>query len=562
MKNLKKILSLLMAIAMVVGMLAGCGGSDDKEPAQNQDTPGDTTPIDITAPYEETVTLTSFFEISAPILNFFDPSQLEEYKMIQDMKAATNVEIDYLWYAADTAEDAETKKSTAIATGDIPDFMVVSDVQLALLAKTDLINKDLQGIWDTYASETVKEITTAEGNAPLESATFDGKLIAIPLVDSSIDASTLMWIRQDWLDNLGLERPTTMEELYNVMKAFSENDPDGDSADDTIGIAFHKNFLSAGLSDGVGIFNGFGAYPTMWLEDSNGGLTYGAIQPEVKDALAYLAKMYQEGLIQEDFSAKDDTGAIEVIAGDNAGVQFGALWNAIWPLNMSADPNANWVACPIAGVDGSGTPGFSARITGYVVINSECEHPEAVLKMLNFWAWAIHDSDEETYQSYLVDYDGSGSMQIPQHHFMLKTWSPTRNLDAHVHICQAIENGMDPSYLNAEEKAAYWDGIVAYTEGDMSESGGWKTFGPDGSGCAALKVYYDNEQYLINKFTGAPTETMAKKMTIVEDKVYEYYTKVIMGVESLDNFDAFVEEVNNLGLADITTEVNEWYASK
>ena len=42
----------------------------------------------------------------------------------------------------------------------------------------------------------------------------------------------------------------------------------------------------------------------------------------------------------------------------------------------------------------------------------------------------------------------------------------------------------------------------------------------------------------------------------------EYYTKVIMGIESTDNFDAFVEEVNALGLDKITEELNEWYANK
>ena len=560
MKNLKKILSLLLAVLMVVGMFAGCGGSDDDTA---QDTPADTTPVDPTAPYEETVTLTSFFEIAAPIMSTFDPSQLEEYEMLKDMKEATNIEVEYLWYAADTAEDAETKKNTAIATGDIPDFMVVDSAQLALLAKSDLINKDLQGIWDTYASKTVKKITTAEGNAPLESAMYDGKLIAIPMVDSSIDSSSILWIRQDWLTAVGMEAPTTLEELYEVMKAFSEKDPDGNGVDDTVGMAMHKDFLSYGLSGAYAIFNGHNAYPTMWLDDGNGGLTYGSVQPEVKDALAYLAKMYEEGLISEDFSVKDDTGSIEQIAGNTAGIEFGALWNAIWPLNMTTDPNAEWIACPIPGLTGIGTPGFSARITGYIVISAECEHPEAVLKLLNFWAWGMHDADEETFKRYMVDSDGSGqSVSIPQHHFMLKTWSPTRNLDAYYHISEAIEKGMDTSVLTAEERVVYWDGIVAYMNGDKSQSGNWLTFGPENSGMAAIDVYYSNNQYLINKFTGAQTATMAKKMTTIEDKVYEYYTKVIMGVESLDNWDAFVEEVNNLGLAQITTEVNEWYASK
>ena len=96
----------------------------------------------------------------------------------------------------------------------------------------------------------------------------------------------------------------------------------------------------------------------------------------------------------------------------------------------------------------------------------------------------------------------------------------------------------------------------------MSKYGPYKTFGPTDSAFEAMAAYYENDMFHMDKFTGAQTATMSKKMSIVEDKIYEYYTKVIMGVESIDTFDAFVEELNNLGLADITTEVNEWYASK
>lgn len=553
MKNLKKPLSLLLAILMVVGLLAGCGGSE-KEPEQAQ-TP--TAPADPNEPYEETVTLTSFFEIAAPIMNSFDESQLEEYLWHQDMKAATNIEIDYLWYAADTAEDAETKKSTAIASGDIPDFMIVSDAQLALLAKSDLINKDIGTIYEQYGSDLLKSWTTAEGTAALEAATYGGKVIAIPLVDSSIDASAFLWIRQDWLDAVGMEKPTTLDELYAVMKAFKEQDPDGDGADDTVGIALHKNFLSTGTGDCAGLFNGFGAYPLHWVEDGNGGLVHGSTTAEAKAALEYLAKAYADGLIQEDFSVKDDSGTAELTSSSTAGIQYGAMWNAMWPLSMTLgnDPACDWVACAIPGVDGIGAPGIAVRITGYVVVSAECEHPEAVVKMLNFWCDS-YVSDK--YADYLVDYDGVPN--FPQHHVMLKTWNPTKNLDCYYAVKNAIETN-DTSKLNPEELTSYND-VVGFMEGDMSKYGPYKTFGPTDSAFEAMAAYYENDMFHMDKFTGAQTATMSKKMSIVEDKIYEYYTKVIMGVESIDTFDAFVEELNNLGLADITTEVNEWYASK
>lgn len=556
MKNLKKILCLLLAVLMVAGLFAGC----------NNDGPDDdgtiAIPDDPNAPYEETVTLTSFFEIAAPIQASFDQKQLSEYKLLQDMKAATNIEIDYLWYAADTAEDAETKKNNAIATGDIPDFMVVSDAQLSLLAKSDLINKNIKQYFDAYASETLKAWTTAEGTAALESATYGGKVIAIPLVDSSIDGSPFLWIRKDWLNNLNLQAPKTLDELYAVMKAFKENDPDGNGQNDTVGIALHKNFLSTGTGDCAGLFHGFGAYPGSWVDDGKGGLQYGATTAEAKAALEFLAKAYKEGLIEEDFSVKDDGGTMELTASGRAGIQYGAMWNAMWPLSMTVgnDPKADWIACAIPGVDGIGHPGISVRVTGYVVVSAECEHPEAVVKLLNFWCDAFGNSDEATYNSYLVDDDGDGMPTFPQHHVMLKTWNPTKNLDAYYAVKDAIEKN-DTSKLNAEE-LGYYNDVIAFQGGDLSKYGGMKTFAPEGSAFEAMAAYYENNMFRMNKFTGAQTKTMAQKMSIVEDKVYEYYTKVIMGVESVDTFDAFVAELGNLGLTDITAEVNEWYASK
>ena len=551
MKTWKKTLSLLLAVLMVAALFAGCKGND---------TPGDETipiPSDPNAPYDETVTLTSFFEISPTILSSFDQKQLKEYKLFQDMKAATNIEINYLWYAADTAEDAETKKNNAIATGDIPDFMVVSSAQLALLAKSDLINKNIGQYFNAYASETLKTWTTAEGTAALDSATYGGKVIAIPLVDSSIDASSFLWIRKDWLDNLKLEVPKTLDDLYAVMKAFKENDPDGNGKDDTVGIALHKNFLSTGTGDCAGLFNGFGAYPLAWGEDGKGGLQYGATTKEAKAALEFLAKAYKEGLIEEDFSVKDDGGTMELTASGRAGIQYGAMWNAMWPLSMTVgnDPKADWIACAIPGVDGIGHPGISVRVTGYVVVSAECAHPEAVVKLLNFWCDAF---TSENFADYLVDYDGVPS--FPQHHVMLKTWNPTKNLDQYYHIKQALETG-DKSVLNSEEAVGYSD-VVRFMEGDMSAYGPYKTFAPEGSAFEAMAAYYENNMFVMNKFTGAQTKTMAKKMSIIQDKVYEYYTKVIMGVASADSFDDFVTELGNLGLTDITTEVNEWYASK
>lgn len=113
------------------------------------------------------------------------------------MTEETNISIEWEWFANQTTDDSVQKKSTAIAAGEIPDFMIVDSSQLSLLAKSDLINRDIGTIFEKYATEELLSWTTGEGQAALESASYNGKVIAIPLVDSSIDMAPLMWIRRD-----------------------------------------------------------------------------------------------------------------------------------------------------------------------------------------------------------------------------------------------------------------------------------------------------------------------------------------------------------------------------
>ncbi|WP_321027584.1 hypothetical protein [Eisenbergiella sp.] len=66
---------------------------------------------------------------------------------------------------------------------------------------------------------------------------------------------------------------------------------------------------------------------------------------------------------------------------------------------------------------------------------------------------------------------------------------------------------------------------------------------------------------MINKFVGAPTETMTEKLSTLETMRDEIYTKIIIGESSIDDFDTFVADFNKLGGDDMTAEVNEWYSS-
>ncbi len=558
----KKMLCLLLAALMVFSM-AACSksdtGSKNEESASAEIDPATIN----TGKYDEPVHLTSFFQIATVFLNQFSEEELEKIYYTEQQHEQTNIYIDYQWFSPATAEDAVQKTSMAIASGEIPDFMIVDRAQLALLAKTDLINKDLEPLWDAYASDTIKQWTTAEGPDLWESLRYDGKIIALPNVGGSVDQGELVWIRKDWLDKLNLEVPTNMDQLHDVMVAFKTQDPDGNGQDDTIGMTVHKDiFNGPGTGDVIGLFNSFGAYPNIWVEDGNGGIQYGSTMDTAKDALTWMAQAYAEGLIEQDFSSQDSNKAAEASVSGRSGVQWGAMWNHMWPLQSTVDNNneAEWVALPLLGAHEGDTahPQASIGINQLFVISKKCEHPEAVIKLLNFWAETQLLPKEEM-DKYMLP-DESGVMTFPQHYVMLKTWNPLKNLEAHHHVCEALES-KDTSKLNGEE-LGYYNDCAAFLDGDLSKSGSYKTFGPGLSSYAGIDAYFNGDLYTYNKFTTADTPAMQQKMSTVNDKIVEFYTQVIMGIKTLDDWDAFMNEVNALGLTEITQEANDWYKNK
>ncbi len=121
----------------------------------------------------------------------------------------------------------------------------------------------------------------------------------------------LIW-RKDWLDNLGLEVPTTLEEFEAVLTAFVEQDPDGDGKKDTAGMAertFNAIFGAYGLRCVTGANPGF-KVEEMQL-GSDGVPFFPYIRPEAKEVLALLHDWYQRGLIDKEFITGENHGGYQ-----------------------------------------------------------------------------------------------------------------------------------------------------------------------------------------------------------------------------------------------------------
>lgn len=466
------------------------------------------------------------------------------------------IDVKAAWYTQGI-EAAKQKVSVAIASGKIPDMIGVNQEQLSSISKTGLYT-DLTAIFEQYASPLTKSILSADDGRAMESATFDGKLIAIPGLNSAIDGAAFMWVRKDWLDKLGLQVPKTSEELYDVIRAFTQRDPDGNGKADTVGLALSKEFLKSGLAEAIGLFNTFDAYPKVWITGQDGKLVYGSVQPEVKQALSFLNKLYREGLIEPDFAAKDTGKAGELAASGKVGVMIGAMWNGMYPLQGTKNnfKDSDWRAYPIVSMDElPAKPQIKLNVENYFVVRNGYEHPEALIKLINFWTELNYgDTEQARFDHFL------GPLPALGHHYAVaKVWKSEKNLQAHLKIMEAFETG-DSSKLNAEEKG-YYNNILKYQAGDDSYAQYEKVFGKTGS-YTVMNEYLQQNLFQMDAFYGASTNAMRSRLLTIDQLVEEYYTKVIMGLEPLEQFDSFVAKLNEIGLDEVTKEVNEWKYGK
>lgn len=484
------------------------------------------------------------------LLDHLPGETLEDNRWTRLYERVLGVRITYEWTAK--GDLYRQKLGAALASGDIPDVVKVDAQQLRQLSEAGLI-QELTDVYEQYATPFTKEILGQEGPGPFEAATIDGKLMGIPETLSSIEGAEFLWIRTDWLKRLGLKPPRTMEDLLAISKAFTENDPDGNSEHDTYGLAVTQ-YLWDPVKGLTGFMAGFHAYPNLWIEDDAGRLVYGAVQPEVKKALQVLQEMYRDGQIDGEFVFKDGIKVRDQIAAGKIGMTYGQQWASFdVQASYTNDPEAEWGAFPIVAVAGTEVK-VPLRFPTYqfLAVRKGYEHPEAIVKLFNLHLeknWGETAEYETYYSTPYPVWQLSPVTPFPAH----------KNLEAYRQLEEARRTG-DMSVLKDEARSIYRK-IETYLQQNDETGWGWeKTYGPDGA-FAILDQYEKNGQLLYERFYGAPTETMIERLSILENLKNDTFISIILG-SPIDEFDRFVEEWHRLGGREITEEVNRWHAAR
>lgn len=561
----RKVFGGLMAGVLLAMSLAACGSPDDggtPSSAGNSESGGsrsesggsqaegeamETGPL---GKYGEEITLTTVRTLDSTVK--FEPgnpdrASLEENIWQRSYKEELGINLEYLW--TPNTEQYEQKWNAAMATQDLPDFAVVGPAIYKELVEADLV-MDMTDIFDQYASDLYRQYVEAEDGLAVNFMTFGGRMYGLPHTGTTADNITVMFIRRDWLEKVERDVPKTMEELRDTVKAFQDARLGGE---DTVGISL-SNTLLAGIHTTNGLFEGYGAYYDTWVEDGSGGLAYGTIRPEMREALLGLQQMYKDGMFRQDFATIDGTKAGEDVASGKCGIVFGTFWAPLNSVNDSimADEKADWIVCDIPTVDGSP---YKSVATGspaqYIFVNKNCEHPEAVVKLLNLNC-EIKASGDRKHE---VDEDGFEAFKYKVACDMSEAYY---NLKSYYVVKEALDSG-DTSKIPSDMQSCY-DDVVKGLEGDRSMLGYALVFGPGGT-YEKVGELRDAGRIVQSAYTTFQTDTMLEKSADLNQNLAAAIQKVILGAD-ISVFDEAVETWKSTGGDTITQEVNDWYKAQ
>lgn len=468
----------------------------------------------------------------------------------------SNIVVDRLWTVDN--DTYATKISLGIVSGDLPDMFIIKDEQqLKMLVENDML-ADLTDAYETKAADYIKAFYDDYGDRAFDSALFDDRLMAIPDLNYGYQFD-FVWVRKDWLDKLDLELPTSLQDCLDIAQAFIDNDMSGNG--DTLGFPCAKevagHYNSCYMMDPA--LNTMGAYLRSWLVQGDGSIVYGSVQPEAKEALQFLADMYKDGLIDQEFAVRDWDSVIQLLLTNRIGICFGPWYLPdVTMHNMKViNPDSDWVPvlAPLSD-DGKIHPMDQQIHKNYLCVRKDYEHPEIAWEMINY-TWLRGENPEiEAITEYYREELGADTRVVSPWGWagaIMVQWNDAVPREGKI-VQDAINNGYDTTGLSVE-MAAFMEASRKYLEeGDLAS---WYVYSARVQGCL---VSSDDEKIETQPMCYPPmTDTMALKWASMATLEDETILKIVMGEEPIDSFDTFVEQWHALGGTEITAEVNGMY---
>ena len=396
--NAKKIMALLLALAMLLGMTA-CGGGSEQDNTGNSGSTGnvaeapkteyaipDYINMDSQLPIvkEGTDITLEIMVVNGPM--YSNMSSIHDVYFVDAYEKKTGVKIEWVEVSSDAFAD---QLALRLTTGELPDIILKGGIsnanQLKYGEQGYFKNLMENGMLETFAPnywalcQQYPEILSA-------SMMPDGSLYSMGMVRNSTGSTiaSKLFFNQEWLANVGKSVPTTTDEFYEVLKAFKNEDPNGNGRNDEVGLYVkpdHLQYVTFGMF-GIGnrgSNNGFIDY-----DEEAQSVRYFATTDGFRAWVEWVTKLYKEGLINKEYFDFTESNLGNYVNNDVCGV---FAYTNLCMLGQETQKKFTYLNGAMTGAEGDkdyfGVN--SIGTTGSFIVTSACEYPEVALRWADYF---------------------------------------------------------------------------------------------------------------------------------------------------------------------------------
>lgn len=529
MKKSNKVLALLTAVSLSAGLLAGCGGSAS---SASSSAAGSSTAADSANAATEEFSypmsgkeLTYWCELNTNVSANY--TNMGDTPFGQGLMERTGVTITYLHPPTGQLNE---QFNLILADGDLPDIMeytwqsypggpqkAIEDGNI--LALNDII--------DQYCPN-LKAYLEAHPDVDRQCKTDEGNYYMFPFVrgDDSLRVSTGLMIRQDWLNDLGLEMPTTIDEWHDVLTAFKTEK--GATA------PFAFEYTTPSLRNNWPFMSAYNTTAEFYVGD-DGKIHYGPAEENYKEFLATMNQWYKEGLLDPDMpTAQLDQVSAKMTSGA-AGASLGWIGSRMGVWTTAAketDPNYDLEAAPVPTLNKGETAKMGPMDNvvvnnGGAAITTRCKDIEAAARLLD---WAYSDEGHMYY-----NFGTEGESYTMENGEPVYTDLILNNPDG-LPIAQAMSGYIRGNYNGPFVQDVRYAQQYYTMDCQKKAQATWTV--PEAS------------EHVLPPITPSSGESEEFSAIMNEINTYrdEMTLKFILDTESLDNFDKFVDTMNQMNL--------------
>ena len=343
----KKTVAMLLAAVMALTSLAGCGsGSGSGESASSGQTAGTEAGTEAGAEAASNFNAEGYPIVNDEItlkvmLAIRDTDTMiapEEMPAVQRLDELTGIKTE--WEVI-KGSDWDTKLNLMFASGEYPDVIIAPNGQVddEEYGVTQQLLIPMDDLIEQYMPNYTSRRDAEDDDPTVSLVASDGQTYSVGyLVGQNINTNQHYFINQTWLDALGLETPTDVESLTEVLRAFKTGDPNGNGEADEVPLEMGLDTGFYGIRYILPLF-GIPCDPDKWIYiDNDRQVQFAATQDGFRECMEWLNMCYTEGLVDAELLSQDLNTIETKLAGGNVG--FFTAWRLIamaWDEGVAKD---------------------------------------------------------------------------------------------------------------------------------------------------------------------------------------------------------------------------------